>query len=210
MQAKKAVADKPIDDVVGILDKLKELAESDHEVSVGEVTKAFGRRGYGPLLAVPALVGASPVGGIPAVPTILAVVIVIVAVQMVFGARSFWMPGVLSDRAVSSEKLGNAVDRMRPWGERLDKLFRNRLEFLTTMIFERIGALCCVLLALLVPPLEFVPFAAAIPFIAILLFGIALAVHDGIVMLVAFAAAAGAGYAAYSFFPSDTPSWVPF
>ncbi|MER0237159.1 exopolysaccharide biosynthesis protein [Fulvimarina sp. MAC8] len=204
------MADQNIDDVVGILDKLKELAESDHQVSVGEVTDAFGRRGYGPLLAVPALVGASPVGGIPTVPTILAVVIVIVAVQMVFGARSFWMPGFLSDRAVSSKKLGSAVERVRPWGKRLDRLFKDRLQVLTTMVFERIAAVCCVVLALIVPPLEFVPFAAAIPFIAILLFGIALAVHDGVVMLVAFASAAGAAYAAYTFFPSDTPSWFPF
>ncbi|MEN3793754.1 exopolysaccharide biosynthesis protein [Fulvimarina sp. MAC3] len=204
------MADEQIDDVVGILDKLKELAESDKAVSVDDVTNAFGRRGYGPLLAVPALVGASPVGGIPTVPTILAIVIVIIAVQMVFGARSFWMPGFLSDRAVSSKKLGSAVDRMRPWGKRLDRLFKDRLEALTSMVFERIAALCCVLLALLVPPLEFVPFAAAVPFLAILLFGIALAVRDGLVMLVAFASAAGAAYAAYIFFPSDTPSWVPF
>ncbi|EAU40975.1 hypothetical protein FP2506_18844 [Fulvimarina pelagi HTCC2506] len=202
------MAEQTIDDVVGILDKLKELAESDREVSVGDVTKSFGRRGYGPLLAVPALVGASPVGGIPVVPTILTVVIIIVAVQMVFGARSFWMPGFLSDRAVSSERLGHGVAKLRPWGERLDRLFKDRLEILTTVVFERIGAACCVALALLVPPLELVPFAAIVPFIAILLFGIALAVRDGVVMLLAFASAAGAVYAAYRFFPSDLPSWI--
>ena len=129
---------------------------------------------------------------------------------MVFGAKSFWLPGFLSDRNVSSQKLGNGVEKMRPWAKTLDRIFRNRLEALTSTLFERLGALCCVVLALFVPPLELVPLAAAIPFVSIFLFGIALAVKDGLVMLIAFLAAAGSAYAVYVFMPSDMPSWFPF
>lgn len=56
------------------------------------MTKAFGKRSYGPFLLVPALIEISPVGGIPGMPTVLAATIIPFAALMVFGRKYIWLP----------------------------------------------------------------------------------------------------------------------
>ncbi|WP_262984535.1 exopolysaccharide biosynthesis protein [Variovorax beijingensis] len=56
----------------------------------------------------------------------------------------------------------------------------------------RAAAMACILLACTVPLLEFVPLASTAPMAAIALFGLALLVHDGALMVAAFVAAAAA------------------
>ena len=56
----------------------------------------------------------------------------------------------------------------------------------------RVAAVACLLLACTVPFLDFVPFASTAPMAAIALFGLALLVHDGVLMVVAFVAAIAA------------------
>lgn len=47
-------------------------------------------------------------------------------------------------------------------------------------------------LALMVPPLELIPFASSAPMIAITVFGLALLAHDGVLMLLALLLVTGA------------------
>jgi hypothetical protein len=178
--------------VEDILDQLEDAAEGKQAVSVGDILSPFGSRSYGPLLIVPALLGLSPLGGIPGVPTTIAVIVILVASQMALGCRHLWIPRVLSDRCVPVDRLTKAIDKMRPAGRRLDRWFHGRLKTLTDGKAGRVAAGICVLLALAVPPLEFVPFAAAAPMGAIALFGLALLFRDGALMIVAGLAALGA------------------
>jgi len=50
----------------------------------------------------------------------------------------------------------------------------------------RLSAVACILLALTVPPLELLPFASSAPMAAIAMFGLALLVHDGALMIAAW------------------------
>ncbi|NNL73449.1 MAG: exopolysaccharide biosynthesis protein, partial [Silicimonas sp.] len=74
---------------------------------------------------------------------------------------------------------------------RLDGWFGQRLEWLTGEVSLRLAAGIVVALSLTVPPLELLPGAALAPLGAIAIYGLALSMKDGILMLVAFAATAG-------------------
>jgi hypothetical protein len=183
--------------VRGILDRLEELAEdgdAQEEVSAGEIVDAFGTRTYGPFLLVPALLGISPIGGIPAVPTFLAAIVLLFAVQIVFGRQHLWLPGIIKDRGVDREKLGKAADKLAGVAKVMDKVFRGRLESLAGRTASRIAATVVVLLCLAIPPLELLPFAVVVPMAVVAAFGVAMIARDGLLMLVAFAGSAAAFY----------------
>ncbi len=169
-----------------ISDNLNELASEQDSVSVGHIIEKLGSRGYAPFLIVPAAIEISPIGGLPGVPTILAVIILVVASQMAFGRKHLWLPELLRQRSMASKRVSKALDKLDPMIQKLDSWFSNeRLSILTQAPATNIAALACILLALTVPPLEFIPFASTAPMATIALIGIALLVHDGWLMLAA-------------------------
>lgn len=180
------------DGATALVDKLRALARREQRVTAGCVADAMGTRGYGPFLLVPALLELSPLGGVPGVPMLLAGVVALFAAQMLFGRQQVWMPQWLRRRAVAGGRLSTALDRLQPVTRFLDRHCHRRLSMLTRGPFVRIAAAAVIALACLAPPLELVPFASSVPMLAIALFGLALLVRDGVLML---AAALGSGAA---------------
>ena len=185
-------------DVNDILDDLNALADDESDVSLGDVIDKIGPRGSGALLLMPGLMGITPVGAIPGVPTVLGLFTIVIAVQILFGRDRLWLPGVLRNRAVEDDKLAEAVGKLRGPADWIDRHFGNRLAALTSAPARIGAALACIALGAILPPLEVVPFAALIPFAAITLLGLALTLRDGLLMAVAFAASGGALYAAWA------------
>ncbi|MBB5708801.1 exopolysaccharide biosynthesis protein [Sphingomonas xinjiangensis] len=168
-----------------ILDRLNDLAGEDDQVSLGDVVEALGNRGHAPFLLILPLIDISPVGGIPGLPTVLAAIIILVAVQILFGRKHLWLPGFLANRSLSSEKVCKATAKLRGVAKFMDRWFHGRLPALTKGPFVRVAAAACILLACTVPPLELLPFATTAPMAAIAAFGLALLVRDGLLMIVA-------------------------
>jgi len=166
--------------------------ENTGKVRVGDMVGAFGTRSYGPFLIVPALLEISPIGAVPGVPTVLATMVVLFAAQMLFGAKRLWVPGFVERAGFSARRLERGVQKLRPLACRIDRWFHGRLRRLTTGPFMRVAAAGCIALAITVPLLEVVPFASSVPMAAIALFGLALLVGDGLLMLGASALALGA------------------
>jgi hypothetical protein len=185
------MADEP-HSVGDILDRLDELADDKDEVSLGQTIEALGSRSYAPFLVILPLIDISPVGSIPGLPTLLALVIVLTAGQLLFGRTHMWLPGFLANRSLKSEKVAKAVNKLRPVAKRMDKWFHGRLPALTQGPMVRVAAAAIIVLTLAVPPLELLPMATTAPMAAIAAFGMALLVKDGLLMIVAFVAAAGA------------------
>lgn len=177
-----------------ILDRLIDVGDRNDRASIGKVLEAFGARTYGPVLLVPALIGISPVGAIPGVPTLLAATLLLIALQLVLGKKRLWLPGILENRTVDGEKLANAAEDLQGAGKWMDKLFHGRLERFTGPTAARIAAGVVAVLCLTVPPLELLPYAVIVPMAVIAAFGIALTVRDGLLMLLAFL---GSGVAFY-------------
>ena len=182
----------------GMLDELERASEGSGPVSVGELLDAVGRRSFGALLLVPALVGLTPLGGIPGLPTALAVVVIVVAGQLVFGMKRFWLPNIILRRSIERQRLRNSIGYLRPVARVVDKVIRPRLASLTREPFVHGAAGLCVLVALSIPPLEVVPFADTVPWAAIAAFGLALIAHDGILALIALGFSIGAAYVVFT------------
>lgn len=178
--------------LAAVIEDLRRRAENADEVSLGDLSGALGSRGHGPLFAVPALIQLSPLGGIPGVPTLLALFIAVFAVQLLSGREGISFPRFLKRRAVDADRAESALDRIAPWAEKIDAWFGGRLERLTDDPAPRAAAAAVLALCLIVPPLELAPFAAAAPMAAIALFGLALTLRDGALMLLGWAFAAGA------------------
>ncbi|MDZ4306571.1 exopolysaccharide biosynthesis protein [Allopontixanthobacter sp.] len=192
-----------IKSVCDILDELRHLAADQDRVAIGDVLDAIGDRSYGPALILPALVEISPIGGIPGVPTFLALMIALTAAQLLLAKEHLWLPQFIQRRSVGSGKLRRAADKLDGLAVRLDKWFHRRFHRFVGNRWQRIAAGAVILLCLLVPPLELVPFASTVPMLVIMAVGLAILVRDGLLMMIAIGLAAativgGIGLAASS------------
>ncbi|NWG47458.1 MAG: exopolysaccharide biosynthesis protein [Alphaproteobacteria bacterium] len=183
------------DDPKGIGDVLDRLIArtGGDQVSVGDVLDAFGTKAFGPLVLVPALLLTLPTGIVPGVPLVLGAVILIVSVQVLFGARAPWVPARLRRVRVGRERLVSARRAAAPWLARIDALIRPRAGLFVRPPMTQAIALVCVLLSVSLVPVEIIPFATALPGSALILFGLALTAHDGLLALGGLAGAAATG-----------------
>lgn len=175
-----------------VIDGVVELGDDQPKVTVGDIQKKIGQRSFGPFLFVPAIIEISPVGGIPGVPSMLALIVALFAIQLLFGRHHFWMPGFLAHRSVSGHKLEKGLNKIRPVVRWLDKVSSKRLTWATSNGFLRFIAVLCIVLATSVPPLELLPFASTAPFSAICLFGLGITTRDGAAILLGLVLAVGA------------------
>ena len=195
-----------------VLDELDELADKGDQVCVRDVLDDFGRRSFGPFMMIPALIEISPLGGIPGVPTALALFIAVIAAQLVIGRDHIWMPEFVQRRSVESGKLHKAVEKLRGLGHWLDGHSQDRLEKLTVGIWLRFAGAVVIALCCTVPPLELLPFASTLPMLAIIMIGLGLTVRDGALLLSALIfAGLAAAIGVYLYLGSDqTGSFLPF
>src|SRR5262245_28554194 len=144
-----------------VSDLLGDLARTwPHErVSLGDVTRLLGERGYGVLMFVLALPGA-----VPGISSIAAIPLTLVAVPLAIGLRRPWLPRFLAARSLSRADFARMVERTAPYLTRVERLLRPRLALLTGPIGERVMGIMCLVLALLltVPVLVNLPLVVPI------------------------------------------------
>ena len=174
-------AERPLETLI---DEAAGDSDDGDELSVAKVIERIGHRGFGPLLTLPALIALlPPVGGIPGVPTLMGIIIFLLSVQLLFGKDHPWIPGWIANRSVDRDKLTKASKKAKTVFGYIDKLISPRLEWMTGETGKRLAALACCFLALLMPPLELIPFGVAAPAAVVVLFGIALTSNDGLWMM---------------------------
>jgi hypothetical protein len=166
-----------------VVDELKDKASEDGDLSVEESLDEFAGRLFGPLLLLPGLVTVSPLGGIPTVPTMMGVFVILVMGQSLLGFDHPWLPGIIANRNVSEKKFRDSMEKFRPWLEWIDKFTAQRMQGLVRGPMKYVIALVAIAMACTMPPLEVVPFACAIPGAAILLLGLAITARDGLLAL---------------------------
>jgi hypothetical protein len=147
----------------------------------------LGARSFAPFILAIGLVALTPIDSIPTLPTTFGVIIFLTAGQMLLGRRALWLPRILSNRAVNADRLKKALTWMEPRARWADRWLGMRLTFLTRGVSLTAIAICCALLAMIMPLLELVPLVSTIPSAAFAAFGIALLIRDGIAALVGFA-----------------------
>lgn len=190
------------DDGTTLTELLEQLDRSNDrpELSVNDVMYAIGERGYAPLTLILALIAMLPTGAVPGVPSVCGVSIAMVSVQLVFGKRYPWLPARLRRLSISHARYTKTAERIKPWTRRLDRLVKPRLDVLVEGGASRLIGVLFVVLAICMPPLEILPFAAAAPAGAIALISLGLAGRDGLWVLLGLVPATLGGWLIYSLF----------
>lgn len=179
-------AGKAPDSLTAMLDHIEEACADRETIRIADIREAIGTRSFGPLLLLLGVILISPLAGVPGVPTVFAVVIILIVGQLLIGRESFWLPSFVLRREVASKRVAGAVRFLKKPARFVDRLVSRRLSVLTRKPFVYAIALACVGLACLMPPLEFIPFANVTTAAGITAFGLSLIARDGLLALIAF------------------------
>lgn len=194
-EAPMSKASKP-HNLIQMLDRLQNNISDTERVTVDAMLDAVGRRSFGPILLLAGLIPASPLSGVPGIPTFTAIAIFPIIVQLLMGRNQFWLPRWVLERSVDQVKFTKALNSIRRPARWIDRLIHPRLEFLTEGISVYCVSILCLFIVLMMPPLELTPFANSLSGAALALFGLALISHDGLLVLIGFTlCAATAGLA---------------
>lgn len=170
-----------------LLDAVEKESDASGSMSIEQVQAMAGHRSYGPLLLLPGLVAVSPLSGIPTVPSILGTIVAVVSSQLLFGRRQVWLPERLRKASLGKEKIGQGLRFARPVARAVDRVVHRRLPGLTGPMSLRIAAAICLVFGATMPLLEILPFMASSAGAIIALYGLALTVHDGVLIIAAHA-----------------------
>jgi len=169
-----------------LLKRIREISQNKEDISVGEILETVGGRSYGPLLLLAGLVTLAPViGDIPGIPTILGAIVFLFSAQLLYGKEHFWLPKFLLNRSVSGKKLKKGIEWLESPARLIDKLLKPRFTLLVKDTAVYVIALMCLLIASVMPIMEFVPFSANAAGAALTVFGLALIARDGLLLLLA-------------------------
>lgn len=182
-----------IDTLEAVLNQLQAAdLDGDGVVSIGEIFETFGRRSFGPILLILGLIQALPTGGIPLMPDVIGALTILLFVQMLVRPDQPWLPARLMRVTIPQPLLDRSIRRVRPGIRKADRLFRVRLGLLQNN-GPALAALaaCGVVTGAMIIVMGFVPFAAAVPALSLICFGIGLTAQDGVPILMGYAIVAG-------------------
>lgn len=178
--------DQEITSLEQLLDRIREVSTEEGQVSFGEILDKVGRKSFAPLLLLAGLVTLAPIiGDIPGMPTLMAIFVVLTAVQLMMKKEHFWLPDWLLKRSVSYDKLAKALDWMKRPAKYFDKVSHSRFDIFTKRSGMYVIAISCIIIALAMPVMEFIPFSANGAGAALTAFGLSLISHDGYLALFA-------------------------
>lgn len=184
---------KKIHDLESLLEAIESGAGGSDNITIDAVMKATGKRSFGPMLLVPGLIALSPLSGIPGMPTIVGIMTLLIAGQLLIGRSEFWLPQFILRRSISRPRFQTAVGALRKVARFIDRLIKPRLTVLTSGAATYTIAGLCVVLASIAPLLELLPFVITGVGAALTALGLALISHDGLLALLALGFLAIAG-----------------
>lgn len=163
--------------------RLQQIAEQSgpDRITLSDLAQQLHSRVWGGLLVIFAAINVIPLP--PGTNTVIAIPMVLVSAQMVFGRSSPWFPARIDRRGVTKAELQKLVEKMGPIEARIERIFRPRLGELTGATATRMIGLLCMILSLVAGlPILMIHNA---PAIAIVLFGLALIYRDGVLVICA-------------------------
>ena len=171
-----------------VLDRVGNVAREHERISIDQIMDAIGQRSFGPVLLLMGLIILAPlIGDIPGVPSLCALMVLLISVQLLLHREHFWLPQWILCRSIRTQTLFKALNLSRKPARFVDRLVRPRLTFLIRgYLPTRFVALASLAVALLIPAMEFIPFSANLAGAVLTLFGLALIGRDGLLAFLAF------------------------
>ena len=166
-------------------DALEELLQSDEArgPSIGEIVETVGEKGFGLVLMVLSLPSALPVPA-PGYSTPFGIVIGLIALQMMLGRQTLWVPdklkGVRIKPSLSKKMLGVAAK----FPKKIERFIRPRQRWIRSRAGQAGLAIVVFIMAcLMMLP---IPLTNTVPAMVIFLIGIGLSEEDGLLAIGAF------------------------
>lgn len=175
-----------IENLQQMLERMSQAADEKGRVSFGSIVESVGRRSFGPLLLMVGVILASPLSGLPGMPTTMGLLVLLISVQLLFKREFFWLPRWMLKREIDASKVHRAVRWLRSPSRFIDSLLRPRLQVFINGFSSYLISIICTAVALAMPVMELVPFSASGAGVALSAFGLALIAHDGLLALIAF------------------------
>lgn len=175
------------------LDLILTATEGRDEISIHDVLETFGDRAFGPLILAPALFLTLPTGVVPGVPLLMGAVIATIAIQQLLCFTHPELPRALERLRFKRSALVSMRRKTARLVDGVDALVRPRFTFMLRSPLRQAIAVVILALCVALVPLEFIPFATALPGSALVLLGIAVSFRDGLAAFIGLAAAGGAG-----------------
>lgn len=155
-------------------------SQPGERVTVRDIMAVLQDRAFAVLVVLLGLPNCLPMP--PPIPLICGLLLALVAIQIMFGRPTPWLPTQLLDRSIARTDVERAVTRAMPAFRRLERLSRPRLTFLDTPLSMRLMGL--VILVMAVGLLFAPPFVGQIPMgLAVCLVGLGLVERDGVVVI---------------------------
>ncbi|MBZ6075470.1 exopolysaccharide biosynthesis protein [Microvirga puerhi] len=155
-------------------------AQPGERLTVRDIMGVLQDRAFALLIVLLALPNCLPMP--PPIPLVCGLLLALVAVQIIFGRPSPWLPRALLDRSIATVDVERAVTRALPVFRRLERFSKPRMTFLDTPIVMRLMGIVILVMAfgLLFAP----PFVGQIPMgLAVCLVGLGLVERDGVVVV---------------------------
>lgn len=180
--------DHPPQNLVEVIDAMRaaaaageaEAGPDDGEVTVRDILRHVGDRSFAPTLLVPALILVSPLSGIPGLPTIGSILVVLIALQALFGHSHVWLPEFLMRRKVAAHRLDGALNYLERPASWVDRHSHGRWRLMSLRPVRILTLITILLVAVTWPLLELLPLVTSIGAFAVSLFAIGLFTRDGV------------------------------
>ena len=154
-------------------------------ITLSELARQLHSRVWGGLLVIFAAINVIPLP--PGTNTVIAIPLVLVSAQMLFGRASPWFPKRVDQRGVTKAELQALIVKMGWFEARVERVFQPRIGRLTGPAATRVIGLICLALSVIAGlPVLMIHNA---PAAAIVLFGLGLIYRDGVLVILGAVAA---------------------
>ncbi len=173
-----------------ILQGVIDSAEKGGTISIGEFMTHLGDRAFYMAILIFSLPNSLPVPGIPGFSTITGLPISFIALQLVLGRHTIWLPKKVAEKRFSRQGLAKLLSKALPAVIWLERFLKPRWRWVNSPLSDRLIALLVVVLSLIIAlP---IPGANFLPGLSMSLIALGMLEKDGIFLLVAIALALAA------------------
>ena len=158
-------------------------ADDEHGISISEITRAVGEKGFGLLLIVLSLPSALPVPA-PGYSTPFGLVMALIALQMICGRRAVWLPYKIGTIRIKPKLADMMLSRASKFLSKMERYIRPRQKWIRGRTGQANLALVVLIMAcLMMLP---IPLTNTFPAMVIFMIGVGLSEEDGLLAIVAF------------------------
>ena len=164
---------------------LQELlkADDEHGISISEVTRAVGEKGFGLLLIVLSLPSALPVPA-PGYSTPFGLMMALIALQMIRGRRAVWLPHKIGNIRIKPKLADKMIGSASRFLSKIERYIRPRQKWIRGRTGQASLALVVLIMAcLMMLP---IPLTNTFPAMVIFMIGVGLSEEDGLLAIGAF------------------------